>query len=96
MSYFGDSYPESEFDVHANDSEWFDEGDELYEEILDKLSEDFPGVMDQTAADMLYQGWFDPDTDRYDRPVIWFEFFDYTGLDWEDFDWDSWREWYES
>jgi hypothetical protein len=86
----------SEFDRHASDQDWFDEGNELYKELLDQLIGDFPDRMDDTAADFLYNGWFNPDTDRFERAEVWFDFFDYTGLSWDDFDWKAWQEWYES
>lgn len=86
----------SEFDRHSGDDDWLNEGQEIYDDMLEQLLEDFPGRIDQHAADLMYDGWFNPETDRLDRAEIWFDFFDYTGLAWEDFDWDAWREWYES
>ena len=85
----------SEFDQDKG-QEWLDQGNELYEQMLDELIEDFPGQIDDHAARLLYDGWFNSETDRVERAEIWFDFFDYTGLDWDDFDWDAWREWYES
>ena len=87
----------SEFDRHEGDQSWIDEGDELYEDMVDQLVEDYGSdVMDQYAIDLLYSGWYDPDISSYERAGFWFEFFDYTGINWNDFDWDAWREWYES
>lgn len=87
----------SEFDRHEGDRDWFEEGEETYEEMLDGLIEDFGSeTIDSHAADLLYDGWFNPDTDAVERAEIWFEFFDYTGIEYEDFDWEGWREWYES
>lgn len=87
----------SEFDRHEGDNEWYSEGEDIYEEILDKLIEDFGSeVIDQHAADLLWAGWFDADETSYERAIDWFEFFEYTGIDQDDFDWDLWREWYES
>lgn len=85
----------SEFD-QGKGEDWYDHGNELYEEILDQLIEDFPDRMDDHAANLLYDGWFSEEVDRFERAELWFEFFDYTGLQYEDFDWDAWREWYES
>lgn len=97
MSDDGQSYPYSEFYKHTEDEDWFDEGEEVYEEILDSLIEDFGDtVMDDRAADLLWGAFFDPDMDVVDRTYMRFEFFEYTGLGWEDFDWDKWREWYEA
>jgi hypothetical protein len=88
---------ESEWDRHADDERWFDEGEQLYENMLDRMIEDFgQDVMDQHAADMMFDGWFNPETDPITRAELWFDFFDYTGLDYDDFDWEAWREWYES
>lgn len=86
----------SEFYKHEGDDSWFEEGEILYEELLDQLREDFPEVMDQHAADVLWAGFFDPNLDFIDRTYARYEFFDYTHIRWDDFDWDEWREWYES
>ena len=92
-----DEGPYSEFYEHAGDNDWFDEGEEVYESILDDLIEDFgEDVMDDYAADLMWNAFFNPDVDIIDRTYARFEFFDYTGIDWDDFDWDAWREWYES
>jgi AcrR family transcriptional regulator len=90
----------SKFEEHEDDLEWQEKGDELYESMLDQMMEDFntpfEQVIDQYAADLMYSVWFDPDVDRFDRADMMFEFFHYTGLDWNDFDWDLWKEWYDA
>lgn len=92
-----DEYPLSEFEKHAEDNDWFDEGEEVYEELLDELIEDFGSdVIDERASDLLWGAFFDPEMDPIDRAYMRFEFFEYTGLTPDDFDWDAWREWYES
>lgn len=89
--------PISEFDEHAGDQDWLDEGDEIYEDMVDQLIEDYgPGVIDQQAVDLLYDGWFNPDTEATDRYGLMFDFFEVTGIEWDDFNWDEWRDWYES
>lgn len=89
--------PISEFDAHAGDQDWFDEGDSVYDDMVDQFIEDYGmEVMDQRAQDLLYDGWFNPDTEATDRYELMFDFFEYTGIEWEDFDWDDWRDWYES
>lgn len=83
----------SQWEIHEDDQQWMDEGDSLYEDILNQLIEDYGSdVMDQHAADLLYEGWFDAGAGNHDE--IWFDFFDYTGIEWEDFPWEEWREWY--
>lgn len=85
----------SNFDEHEGDQEWFDQGDRLYEQMLNELTEDFgSNVIDQHAADLMYDGWFNADTTSAERAEIWWDFFDYTGIEWDDFDWEAWREWY--
>lgn len=92
-----DYEPISEFFEHEGDKEWYDSGEELYEQMLDIMLEDFGrDVIDQHAVDLMWGGWFDPESDIVSRMLDRFEFFDYTGLEYEDFDWDAWREWYES
>jgi hypothetical protein len=87
----------SEFDEHAGDKDWIDEGEQLYDEMVDQMIDDYGSeVMDQHAIDLLYSGWYDPDSNVYDRTLDRFEFFDYTGIEYEDFDWQDWRDWYES
>lgn len=96
MSNTGDNFY-SEFDQHAGDDDWIDEGNEIYEGMLDQLIEDYgSNIIDQHASDLLYDAFFNPDVSTYERTLDRFEFFDYTGIEWEDFDWDAWRDWYES
>lgn len=86
--------PISAFD--RADDDWYDEGEEVYEDMLNQLMEDFPQEMSQEAADLLWDGWFSGEVSPIDRQFIRMEFFDLTGLDWDDFNWHDWREWYES
>jgi hypothetical protein len=97
MSPYGDEGPESEFDRHEGDTDWGDRGDDLYEDMLNHFIEDYgAGVMDQHAAELLYDGWFDRDVDAVARAEAWYEFFEYTGIEYDDFYWEDWRDWYES
>ena len=48
------------------------------------------------ARDLLYTGWYDDNASPDDRKNARAEFFDYTEVDYADFDWDDWRDWYEA
>jgi hypothetical protein len=94
---FGEDGPESEFDKHEGDDRWLNEGEATYEDILDAMTDQFgSNIMDEYAADLMFDGWFNPEVDAVSRAEIWYEFFEYTGLQYDDFDWFDWREWYES
>ena len=91
-----DDEPISEWERHEGNSDWYDMGEETYEDILDEMVDRFGAdVIDQHAADLMYDVWFNADTTSVDRAWEMWEFFEYTGLDWDDFDWEAWREWYE-
>ena len=86
----------SEWDKHSGDEQWYEQGEETYEDILDDMIDRFGSdVIDQHAADLMYDVWFNSDVDSVDRAWALYEFFEYTGLDYDDFNWDDWREWYE-
>ena len=92
----GDDEVYSNFDLHDEGDEWYDEGEEVYEKMLDDLLLDFPEVMNQETADLLWDGWFNGDITPSERVEIRMEFFYQTDIEWEDFDWESWREWYDT
>jgi len=95
----GDDERLSQFEVHAGDTDWRDRGDALYEEMLDSMIEDFPAydlANDPEFAELLWEGWFDSSTSELERVVLWVSMeYDYPEI-WENFDWESWREWYDS
>lgn len=57
---------------------------------------DFDIMQDDYAPDLLWEGWFNPDATPDDRADARELFLDYMDWDVGDFDWDSWREWYEA
>lgn len=96
MSPYDEDGPESEFDKHEGDDAWIEEGEGVYEDMLDAMIDQYGNsVMDDHAAELLYDGWFNPGVDAVDRAEAWYEFFEYTGLEYDDFDWEDWRDWYE-
>ena len=75
--------------------------DDLYDDFLNDygVRDDF-GFVDEYAADRLWDGWFASDEyldDKYDgewdRREFRDEFYEYMGIDYQDFDWDAWKEW---
>ena len=86
----------SQFEAHRGDNEWTSRGDSLYDEFLDRFFEDYglEGI-EQDVADSLYAGWFG-DVDDITRAEARFDFFDITGIEYEDFPWEEWSDWYES
>lgn len=53
-------------------------------------------VTDQYAADLIYEGWFDPDASYADQLAARSEYFNYTGESERDFDWQTWRDFYDA
>jgi hypothetical protein len=97
MSPYGEDGPESEWDKHRGNADWHERGDELFEEVLDRMIEDFgPNVMDERAAELMYDTWFSAEIDEVSQAEAFWDFFEHTGLDIDDFHWDDWRAWYES
>lgn len=89
----GDGEQESQWDAHLGDTSWREEGDDLYEEIIDRFVENYPDF-DDAAAELVYDGWFNPEADNVALArMALFEFYD---IEIEDFPWDDWRDWYES
>jgi hypothetical protein len=87
---------ESEWELKRDDAGWVGEGESLYDNFLDTFYEDFglEGI-EQEVADALYSGWFG-DVDDITRAEARFDFFDLTGMEYEDFPWEEWSDWYES
>lgn len=63
-------------------------------EIWDMTGETM--VTDDYAAQLIYQGWFDLDSTPDSRKAAREDYWDYTGQEPRDFDWQTWRDWYES
>jgi len=51
---------------------------------------------DSFAQDLLWTGWFDTNVSPDERWDAREMYFDYMDMDSQDFDWDAWREFYES
>jgi hypothetical protein len=92
----------SQFELHEDDTSWQNRGDDLYESMLDTLMEDFPeifagmGEEAQEARELLYEGWFDGEISSQERTFARIFLEEEYGFDLDDFDWESWRDWYES
>jgi hypothetical protein len=59
-------------------------------ETFDRTGETF--VTDQHAADLIWAGWFDPTVTPDERVQFRQQYYDYTGTDHRDFDWQTWRD----
>lgn len=63
-----------------------------YDEFYDDLMGDYGLDEDEFGSTLLWEGWFDEDLDPDERQEARDAFFEYTGMDPYDFDWEAWRE----
>lgn len=78
--------------------EWEYEERQLYEDLLGGERESFE---DRELQDLFHDALFDLDIDREEREHAYDDLVDYLyeeyGIDFEaDFDWEGYREWYDS
>jgi len=68
--------------------------DNVYEDFVDEYN--IRG--DEYAETLLYEGWFNREGDADTRVAAREAFYEYMYWDEDDneFDWDAWREWYNS
>lgn len=66
------------------------------EDPFTQLARDMGVSHDPFASEMLWWGWFATDITPDQRSSARDQFFRYTAMDEYEFDWDQWRDWYET
>lgn len=85
----------SQHEIHAGDTEWGEEGADLYEGFIDQFIEDYDDF-DQAAAELVYLGWFDGTASQNEINEARMALFAFYDIEIEDFPWEDWRDWYEA
>lgn len=53
-------------------------------------------ITDEYAANLIFEGWFNRDNSLEDQMAYRDDYYMYTGSSSRDFDWQDWKQWYES
>lgn len=74
--------------------EWEFDGSEEYSDFEEEFGYLYDIEDDPVGMGLMHAGWFSDNSEttpeeRHDAREAWFEYMDY---DYEDFDWDAWRE----